>query len=165
MRDLEARFIDQAITKQQDVQVERAWAPAFKAFAALVILDGLQRVQQFQGRKVAVQGGHRVGVARLAREQGVTLIEGRDTGDGGAWQLRQRVKSAAQLLFRGREVAAHADVDAFHVYSPAAPEASAALRLRLAPLRRRFFGPSPAPSPLLPRSRIISRRSLSLASW
>src|SRR5450830_1497837 len=165
MRHLQAWFVDQALAVQQDIQVERAWAPTLKAFAALVVLDGLQRIEQFQRRQAAVQGRDRIGVARLAGEQGVALIEGRHPGDGSARQLRQRFDSAAQLLLRGRQIAAHADVDAFHVYSPAAPEASPALRLRLLPLRRRFFGPSLTPSPLLPSSRIISRRSLSLASW
>ena len=76
--------------------------------------------------------------------------------------MRQRLDGAAQLLLN-RWVAAHADIDAFHVYSPYSPEVSAALRLRLLTLLRRRFRITPSPSPLLLSSRIISRRSLSLA--
>ena len=49
--DLEAGFVDQAIAKQQDVQVEGSRSPAFKALAALIVFDGLQRIEQCQGRE------------------------------------------------------------------------------------------------------------------
>ncbi len=45
VRHLEARLIDQAITEQQDIQVQGARAPAFQAFAALIVFDGLQRIE------------------------------------------------------------------------------------------------------------------------
>ena len=61
----QARLVDQVIAKQQDIQIKGTRAPAFEAFAALVIFDSLQRVEQVQGRQVAVQGCHCVGVTRL----------------------------------------------------------------------------------------------------
>ena len=75
MRDLEAGFVNQAIAEQQDVQVQRARAPAFVAFAALIQLDGLQRVEQIQRCEAAVDGCHGIGVARLPWQQRVALVE------------------------------------------------------------------------------------------
>jgi len=46
MGHLQARFVDQAIAKQQNVQVKGARPPTLQALAALVVFDGLQRVQQ-----------------------------------------------------------------------------------------------------------------------
>ncbi|MNT82957.1 hypothetical protein D3C72_2227620 [compost metagenome] len=69
MGNLEARFVDQAITEQQDVEVQRARSPAFKALATLAVFDGLQGIQQFQWRQRAVECGHRIGVARLSGKQ------------------------------------------------------------------------------------------------
>ena len=69
VRHLEARLIDQAITEQQDIQVQGARAPAFQAFAALIVFDGLQRIEQVQWRQVTVQRRNGVGVGRLAGQQ------------------------------------------------------------------------------------------------
>ncbi|MNP56108.1 hypothetical protein D3C76_1508060 [compost metagenome] len=41
VRDFEARFVDQSVAEQQDIQIQRAWPPAFKTLAALLVLDGL----------------------------------------------------------------------------------------------------------------------------
>ena len=68
MGNFEARFVDQSIAEQHDIQIQRARAPAFKALAALVVLDGLQRIEQVQWREATVECGDGVGIARLARQ-------------------------------------------------------------------------------------------------
>ena len=66
VRHLEARFIDQPVTEQYDVEIQRTRPPTFNSLAALSVLDGLQRLKQLQRRERAVEGGNRVGVTRLA---------------------------------------------------------------------------------------------------
>ncbi|MNJ74890.1 hypothetical protein D3C77_718910 [compost metagenome] len=95
MRDFQARFVDQSITEQQNIQVQRARAPALQALAALIILDGLQRVEQFNRRKIAVESSDRVGVPRLAWQQRVALIEGGNARECGLRQLPKRFDGAA----------------------------------------------------------------------
>ena len=75
MRHLEAGFVNQAIAEQQDVQVQCARAPAFMAFAALIQLDGLQRIEQGQRCQAAVDSRDGIGLARLAGQQRVALVE------------------------------------------------------------------------------------------
>ncbi|MNG26855.1 hypothetical protein D3C84_1118950 [compost metagenome] len=66
MGNLEARFVDQAITEQQDVEIQCARSPALKALATLAVFDSLQGIQKVERRQRAVESGHRVGVARLS---------------------------------------------------------------------------------------------------
>ena len=68
MRDLEAGLVDQTLAKQQDVEVECTRAPTFKALAALIVFDGLQRIEQLKRRQRSLNGGYSVCVARLARQ-------------------------------------------------------------------------------------------------
>ncbi|MNY56775.1 hypothetical protein D3C86_1928870 [compost metagenome] len=66
MGNLEARFVDQPITEQQDVEVQRARPPTLKALTTLAVFDSLQGIEQVQRRQRAVESGHRIGVARLS---------------------------------------------------------------------------------------------------
>ncbi|MNF16778.1 hypothetical protein D3C80_2199540 [compost metagenome] len=50
MRDFEAGDVDQMIAIQQDIQIQCARPPTLLALAAVGSLNGLQAVEQVQGR-------------------------------------------------------------------------------------------------------------------
>ena len=66
VRYLQARFVDQALAEQQNIQVQGAGSPALGlAYPALIKLDGLQGVEQLQWLQGAIQLSYRIQVARL----------------------------------------------------------------------------------------------------
>ncbi len=65
VRDFQARLVDQAITEQQDIQIQRTRPPALQALPTLIVFDGLQGIEQVERREITVEGSDRVGVTRL----------------------------------------------------------------------------------------------------
>ena len=68
VRHLEAGFVYQSIPEQQNIEIQCARSPALMSFAALTQLDGLQGIQQLQGRQCRIKRCYGVGIAGLARE-------------------------------------------------------------------------------------------------
>lgn len=112
MRHFQAWLVEHLVTEQQDVQVQRAWAPALFAHAALVVFDGLQRIEQCQWCQGGVQGGDSIGVARLAGQQRIAGVQGRGGYQARGFDLVQRLQGATQLLGRCVQVAAQTYVGA-----------------------------------------------------
>ena len=132
VRHGQARLGQLQVAKQQDIQVQGAWAPALGlARAALLQFDALQGIEQLQWRQCSVQRRHGVDIARLVgRTQRVADIEGGLGRKDGLRQRCQRRQCAAQLFEGGGQVAAQADIGAQH------PVLGVALHLIRRPGRR-----------------------------
>ena len=57
MRDGQPRLVDRLVAVEQQIEIDRARAPALAALASELALDSQQRVEQLAGGEIGLEGG------------------------------------------------------------------------------------------------------------
>src|SRR3954453_7711797 len=112
MRNDKVRFRYPPLSKTNDVQVQRARAPALGSVSSLCLLDSLQGLKQLPGLEPGFQKNHLIEIGRLllaAQRRG--LLDGGSGDQSGIRQHCQSRPRCPQVVFPVAQVAAQRDVD------------------------------------------------------